>query len=178
MDIGLLLVLVHLVGTIFGVGGATMIEVHLNQALKDSLVSKDESAILALDYKIVRVGLILAILSGFGFLLNFKLEGEVENLYSPVLWAKLLIVIIIAINTLLLQARKIGLYWGAAFSFVSWWTAAILGMLTLEDVTVGALVGEGFLPIFSSIIIIYLVAVAIGSVVLHLMRTKVTKKII
>ena len=58
MDIGLLLVLVHLVGTIFGVGGATMIEVHLNQALKDSLVSKDESAILALDYKIVRVGLV------------------------------------------------------------------------------------------------------------------------
>jgi len=178
MDIGLLLVLVHLVGTIFGVGGATMIEVHLNQALKDSLVSKDESAILALDYKIVRVGLILAILSGFGFLLNFKLEGETENLYSPILWAKLLIVIIIAINTLLLQARKISLYWGAAFSFVSWWTAAILGMLMSDNVTVGALVGEGFLPIFSSIIIIYLVAVAIGGVVLHLMRTKVTKKII
>ncbi|PIW97289.1 hypothetical protein COZ82_00385, partial [Candidatus Kaiserbacteria bacterium CG_4_8_14_3_um_filter_38_9] len=115
---------------------------------------------------------------GFGFLLNFKLEGEVENLYSPVLWAKLLIVIIIAINTLLLQARKIGLYWGAAFSFVSWWAAAILGMLMSDNVTVGAWVGEGFLPIFSSIVIIYLLAVAIGSVILHLIRTKVTKKII
>lgn len=177
MEISFLLVLIHLAGTILGVGGATMIEVHLNQSLKDSLVSKDESALLSLDYNTVRVGLVLALLSGFGFLLLYKIEGETENLYSPILWAKLVIVIIIAINTLLLQARKISLYWGATLSFVSWWTAAILGMYMMDGRTINPFFGEGFFSSFSSILLFYALAVAVGSVILHTIRTKIISHI-
>lgn len=177
MSIELLLIMGHILGTIIGVGGATMIEAHLGQTLKDKLVSSDERAILAIDYRVVRIGLIICLVTGFGFLLLYKFEGETGNLYDPQLWAKLVMVILIAGNTLLLQAHKINLYWGSAISFVSWWFAAFVGVLLAEEVSYNFFSGDTFFGEFSSIVISYIVAVLIGAVVLQKFRNKISSSI-
>lgn len=165
MDIYLFLIIVHIVGTIIGVGGATMIEVTLNKALEDGTVSEDEQGILKPTYTVVRVGLALALFSGFGFLLLYKFWGDVASLYNPVLWAKTLIIAMIGVNTLLLQAKKIGLYWGSAISFASWWMAAILGIFLTNNV------GYPFWGIIAS----YVVVTVIAAYLLHFIRGLIHK---
>ncbi len=174
MNIELALLIIHIVGTIIGVGGATLIEVHLNQALRDKNISTDEGAFLKLDYKVVRVGLILAVLSGFGLLAYHRVMEHYGVMTNPIVWSKLLIVIIIAINTLLLQARCINLYWGAAFSFVSWWAAGIFGVFVTERVPIDIFGKGSFISSFGSVMLIYGVSVIVGAVILHAIRNKIT----
>lgn len=178
MDTELILLIAHVVGTILGIGGATMIEIHLNQAQRDKLVSADERAILAWDYKVVRVGLIVAILSGFGLLLYHRYAEHFGIFLNPLIWAKMLMVLIIGANTLLLQARKVGLYWGSAFSFVSWWTVGIIGVCATERVQINFFGGESFPASFASIMLVYVVSVLVGAVVLDKIRKSFKSEII
>ena len=156
----MILIVVHLIGTIIGVGGATMIEVVLNKSLQDGTVSPDEHEILKPTYLVVRVGLVLALVSGFGFLIIYKFMGATAELYNPVLWAKIVIILMILVNTLLLQAKKISLYWGSAISFSSWWMAAILGIFLSNNISSS----------FWGIIVVYIVATVISAYVLHIIR--------
>ncbi len=173
MNIELALLIIHIIGTIVGVGGATLIEVHLNQALKDKNISSDEREFLKLDYMIVRVGLILAILSGFGLLAYHRIMEHYGVMMNPIVWSKFVIVIIIAINTLLLQAKRINLYWGAAFSFVSWWAAAIFGVFITERVPIDIFGKGSFISSFGSVMLIYGVTVIVGAYILHRIRNKI-----
>lgn len=173
----LVFVIAHVVGTIFGVGGATMIEAHLSQSLKDKLVSADEKAILAIDYRIVRIGLVLCILSGFGFLLLDKFEGTTQYLYSPRLWAKMVMVLIIGGNVLLLQAHAINLYWGSAFSLVSWWMAALIGIFVTQHFKFDFFGSGGFTSTFASLMLIFAVGVVLGAIVLHIFRNRISSRV-
>jgi len=173
MSIEFGIVILHIIGTILGVGGATMIELHIAHALKDKLFSKDESTFLGIDYRMVRIGLIICVLSGFAFLLLDKFEGKTQYLYSGKLWAKLFIVMFIAGNTLLLQAHAINLYWGSAISFVSWWLAAIVGMFMSNRVQFDFFGTGGSLTTFFSIMLAYIVCVIVGAVILHYIRKRV-----
>lgn len=172
------LVFTHIVGTILGVGGATMIEVHLNKSLQRGGMSEDERTLLQSDYRLVRVGLILALLSGFGFLLYYKLNGFTAAMFDPFLWAKLSIVIVIACNTILLQARWMSLYWGAALSFVSWWAAALFGVFMSRGVEVDLFAGGDFFSVFSSLMVLYIVSVVIGAALLEFIRVYLYPKIV
>lgn len=177
MTIEQLFVFVHIIGTIFGVGGATMIEAHIKEALKDRLVTDDERAILGIDYRMVRIGLILCLMTGFGFITLDVIQGATTHLYSPRLWAKILMVVIIAANTLLLQAHLINLYWGSAISFVSWWSAAFFGMFITHKLKFDFYGTGGFLTTFSSLMTFYIVTLVAGAYILHLIRTKMRKTV-
>lgn len=166
MDIYVFLVVVHLIGTFIGVGGATMIEVALNKSLQDGKISEDEQGILKPTYTVVRVGLVLALLSGFGFLLLYKFQGFTSALYNPVLWAKIIIILMIGVNTLLLQAKKIGLYWGSALSFSSWWMAAILGIFLTNNVQYSLF----------GILATYILVTVVVAYLLHIIRERVHNK--
>jgi len=173
MDIYLILLIVHLIGTILGVGGATMIEVHLNKALQNKEMSLDERAILGTDYTMVRIGLVLGILSGFGFLLMYKFTGQTERLYDPMMWAKLTMIMVIAVNAVLLQARKMSLYWGAALSFTSWWGVALISVLKSNGDPINFFGSSSFLSTYASAISLYLVLVVLGAVVLDIIRKRI-----
>lgn len=168
MDIYTYLLIGHLVGTVLGVGGATFIEINLNNALSDGKVSKEEGIILGSTYKVVRLGLVLSLFTGFGFLILYKMSGQTFRLYDPVLWAKILMIVIIAVNALLLQARKMSLYWGSAISFVSWWVVMFLGFFLTNGIKYS----------FMSIMVTYVVVVVIGAVVLHKFRERNKQKTI
>lgn len=177
MNIELLLIVAHIVGTIIGVGGATMIEAHIGQALKDKLVSTDEKAILNIDYRMVRIGLIVILLSGVGFMLLDKLEGNTKYLYSPRLWAKITMVLFIAGNTLLLQAHFINLYWGSAISFASWWVAAFIGMFITHSFKFDFFGNGGFVTTYASLMLIFAASVILGAIILNALRNRVSSTV-
>ena len=172
MEIESILIVTHVIGTIIGVGAATLLEPHLRRTLKDGNITDDERGILAVDYRMMRIGLIVCLVSGLGFLLVDKFEGNTKYLYSPRLWAKILFVVIIAANTLLLQARAINLYWGSAFSFVSWWAAALVGVFVTGGIKFDFFGEGGFITTFASLMSIYALAVVLGAIVLHAFRNK------
>jgi len=174
MDVYTWLIVGHLAGTILGIGGATMVEVHLTTALRNKDMSSDERVLLGTDYTVVRVGLILSVLTGFGFLLLYNTTGQTFRLYDPILWAKLCIVMAIAINALLLQAHKISLYWGAALSFVSWWSAGLLGVFLTHVVKFDLFGMHTFLSSFVSVMLMYALMVVVGAAVLDLVRKRLS----
>ncbi|MDP3993575.1 MAG: hypothetical protein U1C57_00365 [Candidatus Doudnabacteria bacterium] len=107
----------HIVGTVLGVGGATFAEIFYLKGDKNGSVA----------YTVMRVGMIILLLSGFGYLLLLRFSGQEQYIYSPRLWAKLTITLIILINALLLQVHRLPIAVGSAVSLTSWYAALILG---------------------------------------------------
>ncbi len=124
-----LLVIMHIVGTVLGVGAATFAEIYYTRFNSDDIVNDDERKVLSVTYTVMRAGLFLLVISGFAFLLYFRLTENVGTLTSPTFWAKMTIVAILVGNALLLQARMIPFAYGAAVSLTSWYTALILGVV-------------------------------------------------
>jgi len=127
MDTYTLLVITHIVGTVLGVGGATFAEILYLRAARDGDIDQEEGATLRVTYFALRIGLALAVLSGFGFLLLYRYSGFEDSLLDPKLWAKMTIVAIILFNAILISARKIPLWLGSPVSLVSWYSALVLG---------------------------------------------------
>lgn len=121
------LIISHIIGTALGVGGATFVEIFLLKSLKDGKVDPVEGSFLKVTYVVMRVALVILILSGFGFLLLYRIGGEEELLYSEALWAKMTIILVLVVNTLLLQTRKIPLWLGSSLSLTSWYAALVIG---------------------------------------------------
>lgn len=167
MDIHAGLLLGHLIGTVLGVGGATYIEIHLNSALKDGTMDNFEKSNLGKDFIITRIGMILCLVTGIGFVVEYAMKDQVFRIQDGVFWAKMLAFIIIVINAYLLHKHKIGLYWGSAFSFVSWWSVMILGFMFSNSMKVFP--GQ---PIygFLAVMIVYGVLVTVGAYILHTLR--------
>jgi len=154
------LVLTHLIGTALGVGAATFAEIFLLKAARDGEIDPIESSFMQVTYRVVRVGLLLLVLSGFGFLVIYRFTGLEERLYSPLLWAKLSIVVVILINAILLQTRRIPLWLGSALSFASWYAAML--MIPLR---------KAIMPIsYLEIMMWYIVSVAVVAIALSIIR--------
>lgn len=160
MDLYTLLLVGHLIGTVLGVGGATMIEVHLNKALSDNTMSSDERGMLGLNFTVLRIGLALCVLTGVGFIAFYFANGHMSRLENPVFWAKMFMIVVVLVNAVLLQMHKISLYWGSALSFFSWWGIMILGFFLTNSVRFG----------FIEIAVAYVAFVVGGAYVLHKIR--------
>ncbi len=167
MDTYFLLVLAHIIGTILGVGGATMIEIHLNLALRDGKMDATDKEFMAIDFLLTRVGMAITFLSGFGFIWLYSASDQLFRLENGVFWAKMAIIAIIVVNAYLLHKHKVGLYWGSAFSFVSWWTAMILGMFMTNGIKV---IPADPLVSFITVMGIYGISVIISAFILHKVR--------
>ena len=107
----------HIVGTVLGVGGATFAEIFYLKTDKNGSVA----------YTVMRIGMIILVLSGFGYLLLLRFSGQEQYIYSPRLWAKLTITLVILVNALLLQIHKLPTKVGSAISLTSWYAALVLG---------------------------------------------------
>ncbi|MBL7045914.1 MAG: hypothetical protein ISR99_02705 [Parcubacteria group bacterium] len=164
MEIYPLLTISHIIGTVLGVGGATFAEFLYIRAIKDGEVDAEEKIVLGTTYRIIRIGLFLSVISGFGFLLLFRFTGVEERLLDPKLWAKMSIVIILAFNAILLTMHKIPFWLGSSLSLTSWYAALILGSWRPYPYT------------FMETIIVYVMAVFIVAYILHFIRSRFLKK--
>ncbi|MEK7549225.1 MAG: hypothetical protein AAB496_01920 [Patescibacteria group bacterium] len=158
MDWYTFLIITHLIGTVLGAGGATFAEIFYLKAKRDGVIEPLEIDYLKTIYFILRIGLFILIISGFGFLLLYRLMGNGEALLNSKLWAKLGIVVILVLNAFLIQAKKIPMWLGASISITSWYGALILGAWRTLDAS------------FVSIIIIYIIAVFIVAGILELIK--------
>jgi hypothetical protein len=127
MDLYAFLIVMHIAGTILGVGGSTFAEVLSIQAQRDGKFTPEEGQMLHATFKVLRVGMLLLLLSGFGLLLYYRLIGATGVLLEPMLWAKLTFMFIIVINALLLQAKMVPFIVGGTVSFTTWYAAFIVG---------------------------------------------------
>lgn len=146
------LVALHLLGFALGVGGATIADILFYRFLKDFKISPEEDRILKIMSQIIWAGLFILILSGIGLYLP---EMEALNASSKFL-LKVVVVAVITVNGSLLnliiaprlvdmsfskdsdiksglnivrlvKLRRLAFMLGA-ISFVSWYSAFILGM--------------------------------------------------
>ena len=159
-DIFLVLIILHVAGTVLGVGGATFIEVFLNKALADGKMDAVEKGFMATTYKVLRTGLAISVLTGLGFLVLYYVSGRYGQLTNPVLWAKNTIILTLVINAVLLHYHKMKLRWGSALSFVSWWAALILGIFLTNNNRYG----------YFEIMGVYIFTVVVGAFVLEWIR--------
>lgn len=158
MSWDIFLTIAHIIGTALGVGGATFAEIFYLKAMKDGHVDPMESDFLKATYRILRIGMVLLILSGFGYFLMFRIEGKEFLLYNDRFLAKLALTAIIFFNALLLQTRKIPLWLGSSLSITSWYTALVLGTW------------RGLHASLFTITAWYIVAVLVMAVLLHFIR--------
>lgn len=156
-----LLVVMHVVGTVLGVGAATFAEIHYTRFNSDDIIADDERKTLAATYTVMRTGLFLLVISGFGLLLYFRLTEYVEALTSPSFWAKMTIVAALVGNALLLQARIMPLAIGAAVSLTSWYAALTLGVIGQTNAT------------YVEILMYYAVAIVLVGISLRWIRARV-----
>ncbi len=169
MSVHFFLIITHILGTILGVGGATMIEIHLNRALADGKMDAVERSFLGSDFLLTRIGMGIGLVTGIGFVVEYWLHNQLFRLDSGVFWAKMAIFLIIAINAYLLHKHKIGLYWGSAFSFVSWWAVMILGTFLTNSVSVYP--GQT-LESFILVMGVYGIILGVGAQILHRFRER------
>lgn len=128
MDIYTLIVAGHIIGTILGTGGATIAEFQIAKALYDKKVSNDERAMMHVNYRMIRLGMLLIFLSSAAMIWYHLGQGNDFILTSEKLWIKDLMFVAIVVNAIALQKRWVPLWLGASISFTSWWGATILGM--------------------------------------------------
>jgi len=155
MDLHLFLVMVHVAGTILGVGGATLAEVFYVLALKDKKVDASEKLLMHANYKVIRVGLALAVISGIALVWWWVSQGNPWPLESPKMWVKDIMVVVIIINAVMISRRWVPMWLGAALSFTSWWGATILGLWRMIPYS------------FVEIVIGYVVAVFVVAAILE-----------
>lgn len=127
MDLYSFFVILHIIGTILGTGGATIAEIQITKALKDKRVSPDESALMHANYFLIRVGLGFIIVSALAMMWWFWENDMVHRIMGDKVLFKDLLVIIIIINAVAISKRWLPLWLGASVSFTSWWMATLLG---------------------------------------------------
>lgn len=166
MDLYSALVLGHVVGAVLAVGGATLIEVQLNKALADKEMSLDERNLLGADFFTLRIGLLLSLVTGFGFIAYYYHYDTLFRIDNDVFWAKMTLLLLVVINALLLQARKISLYWGSAVSFIGWWGIFFLGFASANSLRYS----------FLEITIAFVVFLVAGAFLMHKIRELIQKQ--
>lgn len=158
-DIQTTLILLHVLGTILGVGGATFIEIFLIRALQDGVMDPVERGFMGITYRVVRIGIVINLFSGIAFFLYYNYHGQYGQLYNPLLWAKMVMFGMIILNAVLLQAKVVPLWLGSALSFVSWYAVFYMGMM-MQTLTAS----------FWEVLFYYAIAVLVGAGVLSLVR--------
>jgi hypothetical protein len=158
MDLYTFLVMLHVVGTILGTGGATVAEIQIARALKDKRVSLDERELMHANYGLIRVGMGIILVSVLGMFWYFQSTGSNVLFTSEKLWIKELMFTLIFLNAFLLHKRWVPLWLGASVSFTSWWGATLLGL-------------AGPLPYsFSTYLSGYIIAIFAVAGLFHLLR--------
>jgi hypothetical protein len=126
-----------------------------------------ERTFLGTDFFLTRIGMVVCLVTGIGFVVEYYYFDQLFRL-GGVFWSKMLIFVIIAFNAYLLHKHKIGIYWGSALSFVSWWAAMLLGIFTTNSHTIFP---ENLFLSMTAILSVYILIVIIGAFILHKFRS-------
>ena len=162
MDLYTFIILLHIIGTILGTGGATLAEIQITKALKDKKISDDERNLMHSTYFTIRVGMAFLLVSILGMILYYIHNDMVDRLFTDKVLFKEFLFVMIVINAVCISRRWVPLWLGAATSFTSWWLATILGV-------------SGYLPYnFVVFLIGYIILIFVVAGALHLIKKFIT----
>lgn len=119
----------HIIGTVLGVGATTFAEIFYLKFLKDGEIKPLENDILKVFYQIIRLGLVILVFSGFGYLILWR-----QNFLGPQVFfsdrflIKITIILILLAAAFAMNFRLINLRVGSTITIVSWYSAMILGI--------------------------------------------------
>jgi len=162
MDLPTILVIGHVIGTVLGVGGATVAELNVLQALRNGNVNATAKAMMHANYTMIRVGTVLIVVSAALLVWWHLSQGNTWVLTSSKVWVKEIMTVAIVLNAVALSRRWVPLWLGSAISFTSWWGAMVLGLWRVQ---------YPFWVIFMG----YIVAIGIVAITLHFVRRKYSK---
>ena len=139
----------HIIGVALGVGAASLGDFLFLKSLKRGELSQGDYNTLKSASQVVWIGLVILIFSGFGFLLQYRIEfPELGLLYNPKLWVKLFVVVVIFFNGLVMHWKNFKIFENnvdvpfakseiakksflifttGAISITSWYSALVLG---------------------------------------------------
>ena len=129
MDWLTLIRITHIIGTVLGVGATTFAEIFYLKFLKDGEIDPFENDILKVFYRIIRLGLVILVFSGFGYLIVWR-----QNFLGPQVFfsdrflIKITIILILLAAAFAMNFKLINLRVGSTITIVSWYTAMILGI--------------------------------------------------
>lgn len=185
MDWRTILIIIHVVGTAIGVGGATVSDILFFSSLKRGVITKIDYLNFKTLSRIIWIGAILLFITGIGILFVYHSKNP-DNPFiaNDKALAKLIITIIILLNgyfmhwkifsliksqvgqptALSLLTKKQGmLYFSGALSIVSWWSAMILGSWRHFDFSFWTIIISYLIILIGAVI----VANIIGRIVLN-----------
>lgn len=151
MDWHSVLIVGHIIGTALGVGGATISDFLFFKAIKDKKISSTEFDFLKTVSKVVWLGFLILVFSGFGLLIFYRLNfGASEIIYRSGFLAKMTVALAIFFNGLLMHWKIFPLleanlgkilnqspdflkkgrwvFCTGVISIISWYSALILGV--------------------------------------------------
>ncbi|MGO4523227.1 hypothetical protein AB4097_00015 [Microvirga sp. 2MCAF35] len=91
------LIVGHLIGLVFGLGTATLLDIFIFRFVLPYKISKDHYDIILLFSRIVAFGLLLLWITGLGFLVFYSYFDPVK-LSNQKVWAKLVVVGVLTLN--------------------------------------------------------------------------------
>lgn len=187
MDLYFLLVIIHVIGAVIGVGAATMGDILFFKSLKDGALEKKELEFLKTISAAVWAGLFILVFSGFGFFLVYRVSfPETGLIYNPTYLIKLTIAAVIFFNGLFMHwkvfpllesqvgrtlnnpdflSRAQPVFTSGAISIVSWYSALILGAARGIDAS------------YFSILVVYLVVLWIGIVFANIIGKRLIRSL-
>lgn len=155
MDFKTFLIIVHLVGLVVGLGGATVADILFMRSLLRNRISREEFKALKLVTDFVVIGLGLLVLSGFA-LMYANYIAQPESLMNEKVWAKVTIILALGLNGLAMHEYIIPLFEKnldrrlfrapdfrknslvmficGGISFVSWYGALVLGTWKMASI--------------------------------------------
>lgn len=119
----------HILGTVLGVGATTFSEVFYLKFLARGEHKPLEEEILKFFYRIIRLGTVILVFSGFGYLVLWRLKvlGP-EVFFSDRFLAKMTVVMVLLFTAFGLNFKLISPKIGGAIAFSSWYVVMILGI--------------------------------------------------
>ncbi len=173
MTVYAVLVLGHVVGSILGVLSATLIEF----SHKSAFPSSDGTSLVSIRALLwwqhlssaLRIGTILVLSTGLGFIAYFTATEEYVYLQSEMFWVKMAMILVIGVSAYALHVKVIPYYWGSALTFASWWLAFGAGFLLKNDMHF--ISGRPVVSFFA-VFALYGAAVVVVGAVLHFLRTR------
>ena len=155
----------HVIGTVLGVGATTFAEIFYLKFSKDGEINPLEHDVLKIFYQIIRLGLVILVFSGFGYLILWRLNflGP-QVFFSDRFLAKMTIILVLLAAAFAINFRLINLKVGSAITFTSWYMALILGIWRKSPLS------------YPIIILSYLVLIVITYFVLEFFRNRISSK--
>lgn len=136
MDIFTTLILFHIIGTVLGVGAATFIEIFTLYLLSQGDREPMKHMLLQISYNTLRIGLLLLVLSGMGFLVHVRILGFGGYIEMPLFWVKMGVVAVLVAAAMLQQLKLISMTWGSAIALTSWYTALAFGVFLEAEASI------------------------------------------